>query len=83
MWIAICSVVGLLVAFALTAWWAKGQSAATQAALDKLAAVGTAAAIKEKTDEIAAAATRARVNTGRYDDERLSTTPLPPDAYRD
>jgi hypothetical protein len=43
----------------------------------------TDAAAKEKTDETIAAAQAARVNTGRYDDERLSTTPLPPDAYRD
>lgn len=83
MWFAAFSVVGLLVAFAALAWWAKRQGVDIQASLDKVTALQTDAVIKEKSNEVVAAATAARVNAGSYADERLSTTPLPADAYRD
>lgn len=83
MWIAVCSVIGLLVAFALAAWYAKTESAKTQAALDKVSSLQADTAIKEKSSELVKEASAVRTNSGRYDDERLSTTPLPSGDYRD
>jgi len=45
-------VIGVLVAFALLAWWAKNQGREVQEALDKLASVEKDAEIKETSREV-------------------------------
>lgn len=81
MWFAAFSVVGLLVAFAALAWWAKRQGVDIQASLDKVTALQTDAVIKEKSNEAADVA-ESRSDPALHDNGAIVSGAAIPNIFR-